>query len=147
MAILTGIFTSKGRETLAKSFGQIGGFPYTNAVYFKIGMGGYIVSGDGRVPKAPNPALLDIEATGAAGDFFLQKNLVTTDFTFIAPSTMQVRCRVEPTEANDDGNGNAPRFFELGLFDANNNLLIYSTFPEQTKQANKILTNFVQAYF
>lgn len=147
MAILTGVMTTRGRRRLAESFGQVGGFSYTNAVYFKIGMGGYLVVGDGRVPKSPNPALLDIEATGAPGDYFLQKTLVANDFTFIEPSIMQVRCRVEPTEGNDDGNGNAPRFFEIGLFDADDNMLVYTTFPEQTKQANKILTNFIQVYF
>ena len=144
---LTGVFTDKGRETLAKAMANIAGFPQTRAVYFKIGMGGYVDTPSGRVPKDPNPALTDIEATGAPGDFSIQKNLNALDFVFIAPSTMQIRCQLSGSEANDDGLGNAPRLFEVGIFDDNGNMLIYATFPEQTKAANKILTNYVQAYF
>lgn len=147
MAVLTGIVTSAGRAALAKSFGKAGGFLGCHAKYFKIGMGGWQVSGGGKIPKTPDPSLTDIEATGAAGDFFFQKDFVPTDFIFIAPSTIQIRCRVEPLESNDDGAGNAPRFFEIGVFDENDVMVVYTTFPEQTKQANKILTNFVQFYF
>lgn len=145
--ILTGVFTNKGREVLSKGFANLAGFPIVRAKYFKVGMGGWYDTPLGRVPKDPNPSLLDIEATGAPGDVFLQKDLVAADFLFVSPSTMQIRCRLSGSEGNDDGLGNAPRYFEVGVFDDNDNMIIYATFPEQTKSANKVLTNYVQAYF
>ena len=147
MALLTGIFTSKGREVIAKGFGNVAGYPIVRAKYYRIGMGGYISTPSGRVPKAPDPALLNIEADGSAGNVFIQKNINAIDLLFIAPSTMQIRCRLEPADLNDDGLGNSPRLFEIGIFDDNNNMIIYATFPEQSKAANKILTNYVQAYY
>lgn len=147
MSVLTGVITNLGRTTLAKSWGFLAGYPTTYPAYFKIGMGGYITTAAGRSPKDPDPTKTNIEADGSAGNYYFQKSLQATDFTFLPDSTMQIRCRLEPGEANDDGTGNAPRFFEVGVFDQNNNLLVYATFAEQTKAANKILSNSVQAYF
>lgn len=146
-ALVTGVVTNIGRERLAKSFGNVAGFPICRAKYFKIGEGGFIIDGDNRIPKDPSPALTNVEATGAPGDFFFQKNFVSTDFTFLSPSIMQLRCRLNPLEANDDGTADSPRFFEIGIFDDTNAMIIYTTFPEQTKQSNKILTNYIQVYF
>lgn len=149
--LLTGIMTNAGRAAIAKSFGNLKGasgqFPICRAKYFKIGMGGYTIVGASKFPKDPDPALTNIEATGAPGDFYYQKELTALDVTFIAPSTIQIRCHLVPAESNDDGTGNAPRFFEVGLFDENNTMVCYATFGEQTKSANKVLTNFLQVYF
>ena len=60
---------------------------------------------------------------------------------------MQCRCRLVELEANDNGSGESPRFFEIGIFDDEDNLLIWTTFSEQTKSASKILSNFVQVVF
>lgn len=147
MAILTGVITDLGRATLAKAWGQVAGFPNSYPSHFKIGMGGYINTPAGRVPKAPDPTRTDVEADDTPGNIYIQKSFVNLDFTFIAPSIMQIRCRLEPGEGNDDGLGNSPLFFEIGVFDQNNNMLVYTTFPEQTKDASKILSNFVQVYF
>lgn len=150
MALLTGVFTSIGRVTMAKAYGRVAGYPDSYPTHFKIGMGGYIVTPAGRSPKDPDPALTNIEADDTPGNIFIQKALVPLDFTFISITgggIMQVRCRLEPGEGNDDGTGNPPRFFEIGVFDANNVMLIYTTFAEQSKSPSKILSNFVQAYF
>lgn len=148
-AILTGVFTNKGRELLAKDFGNVGTGVTTRAFYFKYGEGGFITTGGGRVPKSPEDgvALLDLEAEADASLFSFQKSLVTTDFTFIAPSIMQVRCRLAEAESNDNGMGESPRFFEIGIFDDDDNMLIWATFSEQTKTASKILNNLVQVVF
>lgn len=145
--LLTGVFTTKGREVIAKGFGNVAGYPIVRAKYFRIGMGGYVTTPAGRSPKDPDPALTNIEADNTPGNIYFQKNVTALDLVFIVPSIMQVRCRLEPTEANDDGLGNPPRFFEIGVFDDNNNMIIYTTFAEQSKAPNKILSNFVQAYF
>lgn len=151
MAILTGVFTTVGRGALGKSFGNLAGlsgsYPICRASYFRIGMGGYTIVGGNKFPKAPDPSLTALEATGAPGDFYFQKSLANQDISWIAPSTLVIRCRLDPIESNDDGTGNPPKFFEIGIFDENNVMIIYSTFAEQTKSSNKILTNNIQAYF
>ena len=147
-SVVTGVVTDLGRELLAKSFGSLAGFNICRAKYFKIGMGGYLLGPGGiRIPKTPNPALTNIEATGAPGDNFFQKNLVAADFLFLNPSTMQVRCRLEVGEGNDDGAGNAPRYYELGLFDDYDNMIAYTTFGEMSKTPTKVITCLVQVYF
>lgn len=148
-AILTGIITNKGRETFAKAFGRIGTGVESYAFKFKYGEGGFIQTINGRIPKDPSDGvdLLDVEAASNPSLFAYTKNFVVTDLTFFAPSTMQCRCRLVELEANDNGFGENPRFFELGIFDNNDNLMAYTTFAEQTKTSNKILTNFVQIVF
>lgn len=145
---ITGVVTNKGREVFAKAFGNIAPYPQTRAYKFRIGMGGWELNALlAKIPKTPNPSLVNVEATNVPGDIYIEKLLVPGDFLFIAPSIMQVRCRLEPLEANDDGLGEPPAFFEIGIFDDNNNMLVYSTFFEQTKTPTKILTSFVQVYF
>jgi len=149
LSVLTGVFTNKGRELLANSFGNFATGVTTRARYFKYGEGGFIQQAGGRIPKDPSDgvSLLDIEAESDALLFAFQKNLVTTDFTFIAPSIMQCRCRLVELEANANVSGDPPRFFEIGIFDDLDNMLIYTTFSEQTKTATKILSNFIQVQF
>jgi len=155
-SLLTGIITNKGREVFAKRFGIIGTGVATNtarAFKFKYGEGGFIDTGSGRIPKSPTEgvALLDVEAAASGSLFEFEKNLIATDFTFLQPdvgtSIMQVRCRLAEIEANDNGFGDSPRFFEIGIFDDESNMLAWVTFSEQTKAASKILTNFVQVQF
>jgi hypothetical protein len=148
-AILTGIITNKGRETFAKAFGRIGTGVESYAFKFKYGEGGFIQTINGKIPKDPSDGvdLLDVEAASDPNLFVYTKNFVVTDLTFFAPSTMQCRCRLVELEANDNGFGDNPGFFELGIFDNNDNLMAYTTFAEQTKTSNKIITNFVQIVF
>ena len=146
MAVLTGTMTNIGRETLAKSFGNVGGYPLSRAVKFAFGEGGFETIAGAKQPKSPNPALLDIEADGISLYRF-EKQLITADVAFIAPSTIEFRCKLDPTEANDDGTGNSPEFFEIGLFDDADNLIVYATFDAQTKVATKSLITFLQIPF
>ena len=96
-------------------------------------------------------SLLDVEAAADPGLFLFEKDFVSTDFTFSQPtptnSIMTCRCRLAELEANDNGFGEAPRFFEIGIFDEADNLLVWTTMSEQTKTATKILTNFVIVQF
>ena len=155
-SILTGIVTNKGKEVFAQRLGIIGtGVPANTgrAYKFKYGEGGFIDTGSGRIPKDPNDGstLTDVEAAASGLLFEFEKLLIATDFTFIQvdPSTniMQIRCRVVELEANDNGFGESPRFFEIGIFDDEDNMLIWTTFSEQTKSATKILANFIQVVF
>jgi hypothetical protein len=156
--VLQGVMTDKGRELLAKSFGNAGGFALVSAVSFGYGEGGFTISGTGKVPKTPDPTKLDLEArtlnVGTEDDFVFGHNFGPTDVTFIAPSTIELRCKLVPSESNDDGHGNLPKFFELGIFDGpvvNNkptgNMLAYTTFDEQTKSSTKSLVSYIQVVF
>lgn len=155
--VLSGVVTNKGREVLAKSFGNVGGFPFTSGVSFGYGEGGWTTSGGGRVPKIPDPAKTDLEARTSAppDDFIFGHNFIAADISFVAPSTIEFRCRLTPSESNDDGYGNAPKFFELGIFDGpvdgsnkpTGNMIAYTTFDEQTKSVTKSLITYVQIVF
>jgi hypothetical protein len=155
--VLQGIMTNKGRELLAKSFGSVGGFSLKTAISFGYGEGGFTVSGGGKVPKTPDPTLLNLEAASlpAPDNYIYGHDFTAADITFIAPSTIEFRCRLVPSEANTDGSGNLPKFFELGIFDgainSNNipqgNMLCYTTFDEQTKSATKSLISYIQVVF
>lgn len=146
MSVLTGVMTNKGRETLAKSFGNVGGYSLSRAAKFVFGEGGFELIGGLKQAKVPNPALTDIEADGISLYRF-EKLFVAADVAFIAPSTIEFRCKLDPTEANDDGTGDSPEFFELGLFDDSNNLIVYATFDAQTKTATKSLITYIQCPF
>lgn len=149
-AFITGVITDAGRAALAKGFGYVGGF-YPNPTYafkFKIGVQGYVQTNLGKIPKTPDPALTDLESTGLnAANYRFEKNFSQADVVFLSPSTIQFRCRLVATEANDDGAGNFPGFFEIGVFDTNGVMVAYGTFDEQTKNSAKILTNYVQVVF
>lgn len=146
MTTLTGVLTNKGRELIAKSLGNVGGFSFTRAVRFEYGEGGFQIVGGARVPKVPDPSLTDLEADGVTL-YRYNKAFIPADVSFVAPSTIEFRCKLDPSEANDDGSGGSPKFFEIGLFDDADNLLAYATFEEQTKVATKSLISYVQIYF
>jgi hypothetical protein len=149
--VLQGVLTNKGREFIAKSFGNIGGFNMCRIVKFAYGEGGWVTSpSGGRSPKLPDPALTDIEAktTATAPDnYYFEKVIGASDVTFVMPSTIEFRCKLNPTDANDDGYGNPPKFFELGLYDDFGNMIAYTTFDEQTKTETKSLITYVQVVF
>ena len=146
--VIEGVVTSKGREMFAKSFlGATGGFNWTKVKYFKIGEGGWISTGTGRVPKTPDPSKTDIEATGAPGDSYFQKDITSLFVEYVAPSTGKVDCFLNLDEGNDNGFAEAPRYFEIGIFDDYGNMLIYVTFPEETKNDTKTLHHNIVVVF
>lgn len=146
-AVVNGVMTNIGRETLAKAFGFIGGFATSYAYYFKIGEGGFISTPGGNVPVAPDPSREDLAAEDDPALFAYRKDLTVSDISFISPSIIQLRCQLLPTEANDNGSGENPKFFEIGIFDLNDKMIGYATFDEQTKNVTKTLILYVQIQF
>lgn len=77
--------------------------------------------------------------------FTFRKALVNADVLFSSgvPAITEVTAIVLAGEANTDQLANNPEFYELGLFDANGVMLVYMTFPLETKtlaiQLNHIL--------
>lgn len=146
MAVIVGTITNVGRRRQAESsIGNIVGYDLMTFKYFKVGEGGWISDGVSRIPKNPSPALTDIEATGAPGDSYFQKNLTADRCEFVLPSTAKLDCFIDQTEGNDNGLGESPRYFEIGIFDEQDNLIIYATFPEETKNSQKILHHIILA--
>jgi len=147
-AIIQAVVTDIGRETLAKSLiGPLGSFPESELSYFQVGEGGFVVTTGGKIPKAPDPARTDLEATGAAGDLIFQKSFAPSDVTFVISAKIRTESLVGLAEANDDGLGDPPEFFEIGLFDTNDNMIVYGTFPAETKTPDKTLNHIITIIF
>jgi len=74
--------------------------------------------------------------------FVFQKTFVGTDLTFEGDGLCTAVAFLDFSEANDDGFGSNPEFFEVGFFDTASNMIAYGTFPGETKtidiQFNKI---------
>lgn len=146
MSVIVGTQTNIGRERQAKSFiSGLAGYPALSISYFKIGQGGWMLDNGFKVPKTPNPALEDIEATGGTDDTYFQKALTADKVEFVAPTTSKITCTLDLLEGNDNGLGESPTYFEIGLFDSTGKMVIYATFPEETKNATKILTHVILA--
>lgn len=139
MAVIPGVITEDARKYWPQFFGALLGDPSTTTIvgstwnpvisHFKVGEGGWIDPGAGKVPRTPDPALRrlsapliqDIDAvvdpTRAAlnqrypadSRATFEKALIAADFLFEAPTIVRVRCLLDFGEFNDDGNGTAQR--------------------------------------
>lgn len=144
-AVVTDVFRAK----LARIYSDDSGLgAFSLPASFKIGEGGWVDPGGGKEPVTPDVTLTALTAgTGiytSPSDYIFTKAFVpATDFTFVASSRAQIKCLVTTGEANDDGHGNPPEFFELGLFDAAGNMLVYSTFPIEVKTSSKALEHII----
>jgi hypothetical protein len=152
--IIQGVFTNVGREAMAKSIlGPLVRPPYAESYfkYFKIGTGGYILGpGGGKIAKTPDPARTDLESVLNPSMFTFQKDFVANDLTYFLDLDVPfaiAKCFLEFGEANDDGFGQSPEFFEIGIFDANDVMLVYATFPGETKNGAKTLNHIIKCNF
>lgn len=160
------LMTNGGREALAKSFGgPSGSFNYSYGKYFKIGTAAWQMGVYGKEPQNPNASYTDTQS-GVSGVFWYRKTFQSADILFISPFTIQFRCFLDLNDANgnamlepdtsstSDGpkesaslGGNPPEFFELGLFDNNDVMVAYGTFPGETKLNTKTLNHLVNINF
>lgn len=149
--------------------------------FFRIGEGGWINPGGGPERRMPDPDLrhvggpdLGLQALDADVDafrglpryegnpilpaysrFVFQKTLTALDFTFLAPTKIEVACLLDFAEANEDFplSGRNPEFWELGLFSDHPTLVgkslmvAYGTFPGETKDITKQILNKVRIVF
>ena len=151
MAIIPAVVTDVGREYLGKYLGGLVAFE--TLVQFKYGEGGWIDPGGGPVPRTPDPTLTDIDAIldplrpvpsqryPATSWASYAKLFIGGDITFVAPNTIRCRCFLDLAEFNDDGYGNSPEVWELGVFDSGGRMIGYGTFPIQIKDNTKVLDN------
>lgn len=84
---------------------------------------------------------------GAQGIDFYACKLIQPAFVSVSGSDLIVQCRLEGPEANDDGTGNPPHFYELGIFDQDDDMIAYVTFEEQVKTSTVALQHNVTITF
>lgn len=136
--------------------------PLLTRGFFKVGEGGFIGSGLSKINRTPDPNLrrftapliqeLDavVDTTRSSNiryatdeRFTFQKNLTVGNFTFIAPTTIEIACTLNTGECNNDGFGNSPELWEIGIFVEHPEIVgqslmcIYGTFPVITKLAGQ----------
>lgn len=139
--------------------------------HFRIGEGGWEDAGGGPVQRSISDSLryesgpfvseqnldaaIDSARLGfprypADSRFVFEKALIPADITMEPLATIRVRCRLELPEANNDGFGNSPEFWEIGLFSDHPTIpgfklmLAYATMPKEVKHALKIIENIVR---
>lgn len=91
------------------------------------------------------------EAASRADEPFLvfKKTFTGADVLFEGVGTARtiINTLVDFTEANADQLANPPEFFEIAVFDNNNVMLCYGTFPEEIKTPAKTLSNVLKYQF
>jgi hypothetical protein len=143
-------------------------------ISFRVGEGGWVDPGTGPVPRIPDPTLRrldnllqDIDAvvdptrpvisqrypvTSRAN---FEKLLLPADIEFDLPATVKVSCLLDFGDFNDDGFGNSPEIWEVGVFTdhplyppgTQKLMLAYGTFPMQVKNAAVQRLNVVRIIF
>jgi hypothetical protein len=93
----------------------------------------------GGVPEPVTPP-----CTGV--DFYFCKQIAPA-FISVVGSDLTVQCRLEGPEANDDGLLNPPHFYELGIFDQDDDMIVYVTFAEEVKTSTVAIQHNVTVTF
>lgn len=115
---------------------------------FKVGEGGWILTPSGQVPRVPDPTLTDLDCIvnptryGATSIANFQKALVLVDFTWTSPGTVEALCLLDFGDFNNDGFGNFPEIYEIGLF-IGPIMVAYGTFPVEIKSPAVQIPNLV----
>lgn len=138
--VVVGAATEDARKYLPQILGGIVAQGYTVGTssiftHFKVGEGGWIDPGSGRVARAPDATLRrldnsiqDIDSIvdptrllinqryPASERATFMKALTPADISFVAPTKLQIRCFLDFGEFNDDGFGDFPEIWEVGIF-------------------------------
>lgn len=184
MAIILAKVTVDARLYWPQFFGGLMGAPSTSTTpgsswnpiirSFKVGEGGWIDPGGGRIRRDPpednlrrlDNSIQDIDCVvdptrpslsqrypNPQDRASYEKTLTLADFLGEAPTTLRVRCFLDFGEFNDDGFGNPPDIWEIGLFSDHPTIIdqklmvAYGTVPKQTKNGSKQLENLVRIVF
>lgn len=154
--VINAIITNAALDNILQSWANTATFNDIDT--FKVGEGGYITTAAGQVPRDPTdpgptlvrgPYLTDLDAIQNPSDYptetgTFQKALNPGDFNYIsATKTLEVACLLDFGEFNDDGFGNAPEIYEIGLF-AGSLLVAYGTMTQQVKTVADQIPNIVR---
>lgn len=183
MAIVEAVITEDARKYWPQFFGGLANDPATSTLVgstwdprinlFKVGEGGWVNPGGGAVPRTPDPALRrlaapliqDLDAIVDAGRPLIDqryaadsratfsKALTPANVLFEGTSAIRVDCLLDFADFNDDGFGNNPEIYEIGLYsdhptEAGEYLMVaYGTFPVQIKDNATQLLNTIRITF
>lgn len=150
---LTAVFTTAARIKYAQKLGNLfvpaGILSYID--YFKIGMGGWNADGS---PRTPSPALTDLDivldqARDAAEKRYPLLTVPPYNITYekeflpgqlaASSNVLTATCEVLNAEYNDDGLGDSPIIWEIGLYDTDGLMMVYGTFNGITKNTDRAL--------
>ncbi len=128
MSNLNTVITIKGRENMAKARAGLATMPVITGMAF--GDGG--VDGSGvPIPPAANATALNNELYRKA----------MTSITAITATTIEYKCQLSASELTGQD------ISELGLYDANGDLVMIKTFVVKSKGADEVLTFAVDDAF
>ena len=170
MSLVNAVVTDKAREEWPKQFGGL--VPFQAISYFRVSEGGWENPGAGRQRRIPDKSFLNMDLVldparpiisrryfGFESFGYFQKALTPGDFVYEGPTTLKVRCLLDFNDYNTKnavgttliynvgGLGVSPEVWELGLFDANNSMVAYGTFPKEIKNVSKQIENSVRIVF
>jgi len=153
----TGVAVRVYRERIAELAANLPAAPARTNMYihsFSVGEMGWERVGGVRVPVPPPDSATNIIANIAydqpcssepdpplAQGLRYNQVLDPSEVDGTQPGIVTVTCTLPPTSIELDGtsklDGNCdqdPKFFELGIFNANNDMIVYATFDEVVKQ-------------
>ena len=139
------VLTQRGANALAQI--QMGMITTTGLAFFRIGEGGYTLSGSTYFPKEPtnvqtvldsdDPALIPgITIQIGHTPYVFQKSFTPDDFAVESAVIARTDALVDFLEANNNGIGGAPQFFEIGFY------LLNQITTVEVAQGDGILTSF-----
>lgn len=148
MAVSTGVITNLAAEKWAQNL--VNGTAMSAPTTFKFGEGGWQTSGSVQEARTPDETLTDLDAIENPGRYAVDERYTFSKafavgwVTYDAVArTCKCRCFLDYAEANNDGSGNDPEFWELGVFDGDGDMIGYVTFQKETKNALKQLEHYV----
>lgn len=164
MAVVNAVVTNLARQLAPQMWGNL--ITFEPIAYFKIGEGGWYDPGTGRVPRTPDPTLTDLDIIldparsipsrryyGFESFGYFQKTFVPGDLVFQGPTTLLMSCLLDYGDYNTKnapgatliydvgGDGVSPTMWEMGAFDALGRMIMYGTFPVETKDISRQVEN------
>jgi hypothetical protein len=125
------------------------GVPLFRVDSFKIGEGGWVMAGAAKVQRAPDPTLTDLDCIqnpsryAADERYHYTKSIAAGKVVELSPTSVKVECILDVSQGNDDGFGNAPEFWEIGLYDTDGDMISHTTFYGQPKNDGVALRHYV----
>jgi len=171
MAIINAVVTNLARAQWPQMFGGL--TPFSQVSYFRYGEGGWVDPGSGAVRRdPPDRTFNDLDIIKDLGRSapnkrynvgvnlgYFQKALTPSDLVFEGPTTLRVRTFLDFGEYNNKnsigatliydvgGPYTSPEIWEIGIYDAADNLVAYGTVPKETKDNTKQIENDVRIVF
>lgn len=147
MATIPATWTNSGMTLITQRLANITGSLGVIAT-FKVGEGGWQDTPSGRQPRVPDPTLTDLDCIvnpsryPADSQATFSKALGGGDITWTSPGTIACSCVLAMGDFNNDGFGNFPEIWEIGIF-VGATMIGYATFPMETKTPAAALPNTV----